>query len=310
MEPIRELLSPKFLVVYVFLASMLYVHFRGRDRLRLSRQLADHSTFTAPYNVLMYLFSAVPRTPVLDVRDFPELAALRESWETIRDEAQTLYRDGRIRPSEKHNDIAFNTFFKRGWKRFYLKWYGDILPSAREHCPRTAALVESIPSVNAAMFAYLPPRSRLGRHRDPFAGSLRYHLGLATPNSDACRIYIDGEPYAWRDGEDVLFDETFIHRVENETDESRLILFCDVARPLRTPVVRALNRFVTRHVVKASATQNTDLEKVGVLNKVSTAVHRYGEWLERVKALSRPLYYAGKWIAIAGLAYLIFFAAL
>jgi hypothetical protein len=26
----------------------------------------------------------------------------------------------------------------------------------------------------------------------------------------ACRITVDGEPYFWRDGEPVMFDETFI----------------------------------------------------------------------------------------------------
>src|SRR5690606_41164828 len=57
-------------------------------------------------------------------------------------------------------------------------------------------------------------------------------LGLATPNSDACRIYVDGQPYAWRDGEDVMFDETYVHWVKNETDVTRVILFCDIERPL------------------------------------------------------------------------------
>jgi beta-hydroxylase len=80
-----------------------------------------------------------------------------------------------------------------------------------------------------------------------------------------------------------------------------------VARPLRTPVMRALNAWVTRHVVKISATQNVDTEKVGVLNRVSSLVHRYGQLLERFKAWNRPLYYASKWAAIAGGVYLVFF---
>jgi beta-hydroxylase len=33
------------------------------------------------------------------------------------------------------------------------------------------------------MFALLPGGSHLNPHRDPFGGSLRYHLGLSTPNS-------------------------------------------------------------------------------------------------------------------------------
>ncbi len=92
--------------------------------------------------------------------------------------------------------------------------------------------------------------------------------GLSTPNSDACRIFIDGEPYSWRDGQDVLFDETFIHSAENKTDVTRIILFCDVERPLHTRWMTAFNRWVARHIIHASATQNVETEEVGALNRV------------------------------------------
>lgn len=68
------------------------------------------------------------------------------------------------------------------------------------------------------MFALLPPRSRLNPHRDPFAGALRYHLGLSMPNSDVCAIRADGQRYAWCDGADVMFDETYVHWVCNDTN--------------------------------------------------------------------------------------------
>jgi beta-hydroxylase len=263
----------------------------------------------APYNAMIYLFSAVPTTPTLDVNQFPELLKLRENWEVIRDEAKRLYEEGHIRKSETHNDLAFNTFFKRGWKRFYLKWYGDVHPSAEQLCPKTVELVRSIPTINAALFALLAPKSKLGEHRDPFAGSLRYHLGLMTPNSDDCRIYIDGTPYAWRDGQDILFDETYIHSVNNDTDQTRVILFCDVARPVRTQIVRAINRFVTNHIVKITESQNTDTEKVGVLNYVSSYIYLLKNFFQKIKAVNRKVYYAGKYALIIGLVYLIFFAS-
>ncbi|HEY3031615.1 MAG TPA: aspartyl/asparaginyl beta-hydroxylase domain-containing protein, partial [Bradyrhizobium sp.] len=39
-----------------------------------------------------------------------------------------------------------------------------------------------------------------------------YHLGLVVPKTPGeCRILIDGEPYSWREGEDLLFDETYLH---------------------------------------------------------------------------------------------------
>lgn len=296
---LAQLLSIKFVAVYILVASATFVHFRGQVRHRFLRQLTDHSTFIAPYNALMYLFSKVPAQPILDRRDFPELDVLQNNWQVIRDEARRLYEDGDIRPADGRNDLAFNSFFKRGWTRFYLKWYNDGYPSAEALCPKTVALVRQIPTVHAAMFAVLPPRGRLGAHRDPFGGALRYHLGLDTPNSDDCRIYVDGQRYAWRDGDDILFDETYIHSVENDTDDYRIILFCDVERPIRNPIVRALNRFMINHVVKASATRNVPGEKVGFLNRIFAGVDVLGQMFARIKAWNRTIYYTGKYLLIA-----------
>ncbi|HLS04753.1 MAG TPA: aspartyl/asparaginyl beta-hydroxylase domain-containing protein [Wenzhouxiangella sp.] len=296
---LAELLSIKFIIVYVLVASATFVHFRGQVRHRFTRQLTDHSTFIAPYNALIYLFSAVPAKPILDRADFPELDLLQDNWKTIRDEAVALYEDGHIRAADGRNDLAFNTFFKRGWTRFYLKWYNDGYPSAEKLCPKTVELVRQIPTVHAAMFAVLPARGRLGAHRDPFGGALRYHLGLVTPNSEDCRIYIDNERYAWYDGDDLLFDETYIHRVENDTDDYRIILFCDVERPIRNPVVRAINRFMINHIVKASATRNVPGEKIGFLNRLFVGVSALGDMFARIKAWNRTFYYTGKYVLFA-----------
>ena len=303
---VASLLAPKFIVLYLFVASAVYVHYRGRVRHGFFRQLTDHSSLMAPYNALMYLFSAVPNRPYVDVARFPELAPLALHWQAIRAEAQALFDHGRIRAAGTYNDLGFNSFFKTGWKRFYVKWYDEPLPSAKALCPKTVELVQSIPGVNAAMFALLPPGSKLGAHRDPFAGSLRYHLGLVTPNADTCRIVVDGEPYAWHDGEPVMFDETFIHTAENRSDVTRIILFCDVERPLSNPLVRGLNHFVKATLIRASQTENMPGDRVGVLNHIFNGayrVRRIGKW---IKKKSRFAHYTLKWLILGGVLYLIF----
>ena len=254
-------------LILLFVGSILYVHFRGKARLPVLRQFVNHSAFFAPYNALMYLFSGVQSKPYLDRSKFPELDVLKDNWQAIREEAMHLFDEGYIRAAEKNNDAGFGSFFKKGWKRFYLKWYDKALPSAELLCPKTVELVNSIPNVKGAMFALLPGGSHLNPHRDPFAGSLRYHLGLSTPNSDACRIFVDGEEYAWRDGEDVMFDETYVHWVKNETDITRVILFCDIERPLSSPFMTRVNRWVSAQLGKATAPQNLDDERVGGINK-------------------------------------------
>jgi beta-hydroxylase len=296
----------RILVLLIFVAAGVFTHLRGRVRHSVGRQLTDHSTFMAPYNALMYLFSAVPARPFIDLRQFPELDALRNHWTVIRDEALKLFDEGYIRSATKYNDLGFNSFFKSGWKRFYLKWYDDFLPSARDLCPQTTELLSKIPSVHAAMFALLPPGARLPSHRDPFAGSLRYHLGLRTPNSEKCRIYVDGELYYWKDGEAVMFDETYIHRAENQTDVQRLILFCDVERPLSNPLARALNRWVGQPFARAAATQNLPGEKVGVLNNLFQYAYQFRLVAKRLKSWNRSVYYALKWLLLGSLAYALF----
>ena len=299
---VLRLLAPQFLVLYWFAATALFVHFRGRERLSFTRQLTDHSTLFAPYNVLMYWFSALPSRPMLPTTSIPDLAKLRDNWQTIRVEALALFDQGRIKAADKYNDFGFNSFFRSGWKRFYLKWYDEPLPSAKATCPQTVALLDAIPSIKGAMFASLGPGSTLVRHRDPYAGSLRYHLGLVTPKSPGvCRILVDGMPYTWHDGEDLLFDETFVHYAENTTGDTRIILFCDVERPLKTRFMTNMNRWVMHHIVKATTTQNVDGEKVGFVNKAFAFIYPIRMVGKRMKAWNRRVYYTVKYALVAAL---------
>jgi beta-hydroxylase len=148
----------------------------------------------------------------------------------------------------------------------------------------------------------------LGAHRDPFAGSLRYHLGLITPNSSDCNIRVDGELYYWKDGEAVMFDETYIHQAENKTDVTRVILFCDIERPLSNRFMRAVNRTIGRSMIKAAATQNVEGEHVGGLNRVFETIYKVREAGLRLKQWNKPAYYLTKWTLVVGLLYLIFIA--
>lgn len=224
----------------------------------------------------------------------------------IRDEGLALLSNGEIKAAAKHDDAGFHSFFKTGWKRFYLKWYGDSLPSASETCPQTVSLLKNIPNVKAAMFTVLPPDGYLGAHRDPYAGSLRYHLGLLTPNDDQCSITVDGQVHSWRDGEDVVFDETFIHHAENRTDKHRLILFCDVERPMSNPLARAYNRWFSKIFMSAAATQNREGEKVGFVNRVFGLIYPFRLKMKALKKTNRKLYYAIKYVFFGGLFYFVF----
>jgi beta-hydroxylase len=290
----------KWFFVGIYIASLLFVHFRGKARLPFMRQLFDHSTLMAPLNSFMYLFSKVPTTPYLASDAFDDLDVLEQNWETIRDEAQALAEANKIQAARQNNDAGFNSFFKVGWKRFYLKWYDAQHPSAEKMCPKTVALLSQIKCVKAAMFAELPPGGKLNVHRDPYAGSLRYHLGLITPNDDRCYIDVNHQRKSWRDGVGFVFDETYLHTASNNTDQNRIILFCDLARPMRYRWAQAVNDWLGRHLMRAAASPNETGDEVGGISKLFQWVWVAGQYRRRLKAFSKPLYLCVKSGLIAG----------
>ena len=297
----------KWAIIGFYFLSVLHIHFRGRVRLPFGRQLFDHSSFMAPINIFMHSFSRVPSTPYLPVANFPELAPLQQNWQVIRAEAENLLRLQKIKASEQNDDAGFNSFFKAGWKRFYLKWYNASHPSAAQLCPQTHALLQGIPSVKAAMFAELPPGGKLNPHRDPFAGSLRYHLGLATPNDDRCFIDVDGERHSWRDGQPVMFDETYIHWAINGSESDRIILFCDIERPMRFRWAQAINRFLGKTMMTAAASPNETGDQVGLVSKLFRVSFYAGKYRRRFKAWNKTVYKVTKVALIVGVAALIYY---
>src|SRR5438067_300921 len=294
----------KWLAMGVYLVSVLHVHLRGKARLPLRRQLVDQSTFMAPINVFMHLFSRAPSTAFIPAVDLPELGPLTQHWRTIRAEAEQLLtlRQG-LQDSEDPN---LDAFLKKGWKHFYLKWYDAVHTSARQLCPQTFALLQAIPAVKVATFAELPPGGIIRPHRDPFAGWVRYHLGLATPGSPGCFIEVDGERHCWRDGQALIFDETYLHWAANHSRRGRLILLCDIERPMRYRWAQAFNHILGMALMTATNPPHEAGPQRGVAGRLARVVAGFGHQRRRLKAWS-PAAYRGALglaaLAVVGLAW-------
>lgn len=281
--------------VFTF-GSMAYVFlFRGEVQYESLRQyLRKGWPIFAPMNCLLYMFSERrARGAILDAALFPELDVLRDHWEVIREEAIALHAGAHLEATSQPGsaaffDIGFRTFYKMGWRKFYLTWYGCTQPSARRLCPQTVALLERIPTVNGAMFSFLPAGSQLTRHSDPSACSLRYHLGLSTPNDERCFINIDGMTYGWRDGEPLIFDETYLHFARNDSDSDRLILMCDIDPPMRL-LGRPIN-MVYRWLMRQTVVPNMDGDRRGPVNRLFAALAPQRQRAKALKQSNRSLY--------------------
>ena len=234
---------------------------RGKRVVRPSYYYRTFNPFLSVYNNYLARHSRDTTAFPNKTREFPGCTKVEAQWEVIRDEALNAYHAGHA--SAIRNDMFFTNIVKTDkWKRFYIKWYTDTVdPATQLQCPHTAKLVQSMPEVKLAMFSIMEPGTVVSEHRGPFRGAWRYHLGLDVPEEDdKCYIVVDDKRYGWRNGEGVLFDDTFLHRVENRSDRVRIILFMDIERQLDSKTATRINRWFCKHVAPLTARGNDKLE--------------------------------------------------
>jgi ornithine lipid ester-linked acyl 2-hydroxylase len=180
---------------------------------------------------------------------FPWVEHIEQNWTTIREELLSVLEDRDALPNfqDISKDQIEITDDDR-WKTLFLFGYGFTAKLGVEMCPRTAALMREIPGMTTAMFSILSPRKHILDHRGPYKGVLRYHLGLIVPrDKEACRIRVGEDIRHWEEGKSLIFDDTFNHEVWNDTDETRVVLFVDVLRPLPSPE-SAINKLIIKAI--------------------------------------------------------------
>jgi aspartyl/asparaginyl beta-hydroxylase (cupin superfamily) len=180
---------------------------------------------------------------------FPWVAHVEQNAGVIGEELQAVLADREALPN--FQDISKDQIEitdDDDWKTFFLYGYGFEAKLGVEMCPRTAALMREIPGMTTAMFSILSPRKHILNHRGPYKGVLRYHLGLIVPrDAEACRIRVGEDIRHWEAGKSLVFDDTFNHEVWNDTDETRVVLFVDVLRPLPFPENR-INELIVKAI--------------------------------------------------------------
>jgi ornithine lipid ester-linked acyl 2-hydroxylase len=179
---------------------------------------------------------------------FPWVKHIEDNWTVIREEAERLLEDqAELANFQDISKDQIEITDDDRWKTFFIYGYGFEAKLGVEMCPRTAALMREVPGMSTAMISILSPRKHILDHRGPYKGVLRYHLGLIVPkDAEACRIRVGEDIRHWEEGKSLIFDDTFNHEVWNDTDETRVVLFVDVLRPLPFP-----ESLINRLIVKA-----------------------------------------------------------
>jgi len=204
-------------------------------------------------DVVRSVYDARIDTPAILNTDlyFPAAEDFVEKWRDIRDEALAVRRNLANVPRfhelmKEQADISAND--GRDWRMFIMRAYGVDVPENLSRCPTIASLIGERPEVMSCALSFLAPGKHVPQHRGPFRGILRFHLILSmprTPSGDVAAVLeIDGKPYRLKDGDCLLWDDTFPHEVWNKSEEVRIALLLDVWRREMPYDMELLSRLV------------------------------------------------------------------
>jgi aspartate beta-hydroxylase len=193
----------------------------------------------------------VPRLrsqPWWDTAAFPWCALLERSFDAIREEVLALRRGAPEKFTPVGGRAAHDhTLVAAGeWREFPLFGNGMKYADNCARCPRTAAAMECVaPAMELAMaaggetlFSTLKP----GTHLRPHCGStntrLTCHLGIVVP--DGVSIRAGDEWREWREGECLVFDDSWEHEVQHRGSSDRVVLLINFWHPDLQPHERRI----------------------------------------------------------------------
>lgn len=183
---------------------------------------------------------------------YPSLNQLTENYSLIKDEFNKIFKNNPNLPNYHDIDpgetyISGST--EKNWKVFMLYLLGYKPKKNRFLCPNTCQILDKIPGLVEAFFSILEPGKSIPLHKGPYLGYLRYHLGIQIPRDNPPTIYVNSQPHTWKEGEAVLFDDSWPHQVVNQSKEPRAVLIVDVLRPM-PPFPTLLNKITTKIIAR------------------------------------------------------------
>ena len=177
---------------------------------------------------------------------YPALDLVTQAYPAIRREFDNVIAQLNDLPQYHEVDSGerkISSTTPKRWNVFMLEIMGHKPAANRAWCPETCRVLARVPNMIQAFFSILEPGKSVPEHEGPYLGYLRYHLGLRVPRDNPPKLVVNRQDYVWREGEAVLFDDSWPHSVVNTANELRAVLIVDVRRPLPA-VPDLLNRFL------------------------------------------------------------------
>ena len=156
----------------------------------------------------------------------------------------------------------------RGWRVFHVKIGKNILESGKKNFPKLVETIKKYPEIINVTVSILDGKTKIPMHVGYYKGIMRYMLPLKIPkNKDDCFLCVNGDKYVWEEGKSLLWDDNFPHKVYNHTEETRVVIYMDIERPLLDWKRKKLNKIVNSIFSNSSIIKN-EVKKTETKQKI------------------------------------------
>jgi beta-hydroxylase len=134
----------------------------------------------------------------------------------------------------------------KAWRLINIKIGNNYTKDAYNHFPFLVKLLENIPEICSCAISILQEGVRIPIHVGYYKGIMRYMMPLIVPkDKENVFLVVNEIKYNWTEGVGVLWDDTYPHKVYNNTKEIRVVIYMDIIRPLPNLLCK-FNKFIVK----------------------------------------------------------------
>lgn len=164
------------------------------------------------------------------------------------------------------SDVKIVNGQTRGWRILNIKAGSTYSPHAHQF-PELCKILRDTPEIISCVVSVLEPHVMIPLHVGYYKGIMRYMIPTHVPqDKENIFLCVNGIKYHWSEGVGVLWDDTYPHKVYNNTDEIRVVIYMDVLRPF-SGFKQHINQFFLNLATNSSAVKD-EIKRTEVQMKI------------------------------------------
>ncbi|MGK7872772.1 MAG: aspartyl/asparaginyl beta-hydroxylase domain-containing protein [Xenococcaceae cyanobacterium] len=214
------------------------------------KEKSERQPFQNPYICIPELST----TPWQEPKQFDWVEQFEQAYSLILEELLHLRGQGNFQLGDNPNQ----SFYQGNWNNYIFRQGSLIHQENCQRCPKTASLIESIPTLERfAFFAALTP----GSHISPHYGIMNEHLvcQFGLTGLKGAEIRVADEVRQWESGKFLMYDGSFEHEVWNGGTQTRIVLVIFIWHPGLTAkeieTIQTIRNFIRNQYQNIEKTQ-------------------------------------------------------